>query len=459
MDKTLKFIHNNWLYFCFHISHLRFPMIWFYRILYLPVLLVVLPYYGFRMWRRGGYAKDFRHRLGPFHRLESPATGKKRIWLQAVSVGEVLAIGPLIRAFTANDNIEVVVTTTTSTGYTEALKRYREITHCIGLFPLDFWPCTRLAWERIQPSAIMLTESELWPEHLHQAYTRKLPTFLINARISDKSFRRYKKARFLARKLLRKFDSIYTTSDLNKERLLELGAPSGKVQAFGNIKFDVAVGESMTEFAKRELLGELGFDAPLEEAKPFVLLGSSTWPGEEQTLLNIHAKLVSAGMDCRLLLVPRHAERAKEIVELLEQQSLSWHQRSTRKPAPEDTRIYLADTTGELARLTQVADLAFIGKSLPPNSGGQTPIEAAGIGVPILMGPNMNNFRAVTQSLIRSGAALVVDDAYILEKNIEALIKDSKARETMSNAGISWHRRNQGSSKRIAKGILGELKL
>ena len=187
-------------------------MIWLYRILYLPVLFAVLPYYGFRMWRRGGYGKDFWHRLGFFHRLKAPEPAKKRIWLQAVSVGEILAIGPLMNALLATGNVEIVLTTTTSTGYAEALKRYAQSTLCIGLFPLDFWPCSWLAWRRIQPDIVLLTESELWPEHLHRAHARNIPTFLINARISNKSFERYKKVSGLARRLLCKFDFIYAVT-------------------------------------------------------------------------------------------------------------------------------------------------------------------------------------------------------------------------------------------------------
>ena len=432
-------------------------MIWFYRILYLPTLLAALPYYGYRMWRRGGYTKDFQQRLGLFHRLKPPTPGKQRIWLQAVSVGEVLAIGPLIEALGKNKTIEIVVTTTTSTGYAEALKRYKAKTLCIGLFPLDFWPCMQIAWKRIQPNVILLTESELWPEHLHRAHAKQIPTFLINARISEKSFKRYKKVSSLSERLLRKFDFIYATSDLNKKRLLKLGAPPDRIQTFGNIKFDVAIGESMIEATKRKLLSELGFNMPHEGAKPFILLGSSTWPGEEQALLEIQAKLIATGVDCRLLLVPRHAERASEITLLLEKRSLLWHQRSTQKLAPEGVRIYLADTTGELARLTQVADLAFIGKSLPPNNGGQTPIEAAGIGIPILMGPNMTNFKEVTRSLLRSGAARIVNDANALETSIKELINHPELRESMSKAGLAWHQRNRGSSRRIAKDILDRL--
>lgn len=432
-------------------------MIWLYRLLYIPALLIVLPYYGWRMWRRGGYAKDFQHRLGRFRRLSPPTPNKKRIWLQAVSVGEILAIGPLIKALQADNTIEIVLTTTTSTGYAEARKRYKDQVYSIGVFPLDFWLFSRLAWKRIQPDAIILTESELWPEHLHRARKNGVPTFLVNARISDTSFKRYQKVPRLAKRLLQKVDHIFAASDLDQSRLTELGANESTTVSTGSIKFDVSIGAPLDKAAHTALRDELGFNSKLDQAPPFILLGSSTWPGEEAALLKIQASVIATGVDCRLLLVPRHAERAPEIVRLLNEQPLAWHQRSQNTEASTNVSIQLADTTGELASLTQVADLAFIGKSLAPNVGGQTPIEAAGLGIPILMGPNMTNFKAVAKSLVHSGAAHYAEDESHLKALVLDLVKDAKARTAMSQAGRKWHANSKGSSERIAKSILKTL--
>ena len=433
-------------------------MILLYRLLYLPALLVVLPYYGWRMWRRGGYAKDFQHRLGRFRRHSPPAPNKKRIWLQAVSVGEILAIGPLIQALQADNTVEIVLTTTTSTGYDEARKRYKEHVYSIGVFPLDFWLFSRLAWQRIQPDVIIMTESELWPEHLHRARNNGIPTFLINARISDRSFKRYQEVPRLAKRLLQKLDYIFAASDLDQARLIELGANADTTASTGSIKFDVTIGAQLDQIAHTALCEELGFGHQAEQGPPFILLGSSTWPDEEATLLSIQASVIATGVDCRLLLVPRHAERRAEIIRLLKQQPLTWHQRSQNTKTPKNVSIQLADTTGELARLTQVADLAFVGKSLEPNTGGQTPIEAAGIGIPILMGPNMTNFKAVAKSLVLSGAALYATDENHLKTLVLDLAKDSKKRTVMSQAGSDWHTNNKGSSARIAESILAALK-
>ncbi len=432
-------------------------MIWFYRLLYLPGLVVALPYYILRMWRRGGYRKDFQHRFGRFRRLDPPAEGKKRIWLQAVSVGEILAIGPLIDALQQNGSTEIVLTTTTSTGYAEARKRYAEKVLSIGIFPLDFWLFSRTAWKRIRPDAIILTESELWPEHLHQAGKRDVAAYLVNARISDRSFGRYQKVPALAARLLRKLDAIFAASRLDQERLIQLGVSEEKVVSHGSIKFDVSIPPALSTTQRNELRNELGFIST-GDTPPLVLLGSSTWPGEETALLRIQKKLIESGMDCRLLLVPRHAERGPELARHLGSQTLPWHQRSTGSPLKAPVKIHLADTTGELTRLSQAADLAFIGKSLPPNEGGQTPIEAAGLGIPILMGPNMNNFKDVARSLIRSGAARQVNDTEALDRAVTQLLTDAAALAEMSEAGRAWHQRNQGSSRRIAESILAALR-
>lgn len=431
-------------------------MILLYRLIFLPALLLALPYYLMRMWRRGGYGKDFQHRFGRFRRLKPASAGQTRIWLQAVSVGEVLAVGPLIESLQKSGKVEIVLTTTTSTAYAEARKRYRDTVHSIGIFPLDFWLFSRLAWKRIRPDAIVLTESELWPEHLHQARVRQVPAYLVNARVSDTSYRRYQKVPRLAKRLLRKFSAIFAASDLDAARLKTLGVEEAKLHSTGSIKLDGPRTEPLESEARHALLDELGFGKDGEA--PFILLGSSTWPGEEQALIAITQRLREDGIDLRLLLVPRHAERGHEVAKILQRQDLRWHQRSTRTDHDGDIIIYLADTTGELTRLSQVADLAFIGKSLPPNHGGQSPIDAAGLGIPVLMGPNMNNFEAVAHSLLADGAAERVSDPIALETQIRRLLANPDRRASIGKAGREWHRRNRGSSQRIAAVILSDLK-
>lgn len=416
-------------------------MIWFYRFLYLPAFILSVPYYGFRMLRRGGYGLDFSHRFGGQKNLPATAKGKKRIWIQAVSVGEVEALAPLVDLLSASGKFEIVVTTTTSTGYTILRKKYADKIFYAGIFPFDFLPFSKRAWEHIKPDAIVLMEGELWPEHLHQAKEHKVPALLINARISDKSFRRYTHFPLIARRLLDKFALIAVSGELNLSRFLSLGAKPQKTFCSGNLKFDSKPTAVLDDEGKKNLRCELGFSE-----NSFVLLGSSTWPHEEQMLITAAAKLRTSGIDCRLLLVPRHAERRVQIIELIK--DLPNHVRSESKQAPAGTLVYLADTTGELRTLTQIADLAFVGKSLPPNDGGQTPIDCAALNVPMLYGPKMTNFRRICQTLEESGAAVKVATAEAAIAEIQRLAKNAQVRESLATAAKKWHTSNIGAAQR-----------
>jgi len=427
-------------------------MILLYRLFYLPAFLFALPYYVFRMWRRGGYGKDLQHRFGRFTQPPPAKEGNIRVWIQAVSVGEVLAVGPLIEALQVYGRYEIVLTTTTSTGYAEARKRYGDKILATGIFPLDFWPASICAWGRIKPDAIVLTESELWPEHLHQSKVRSVPAFLVNARLSDRSFARYQKVPHLPARLFQKFTAIFPASATDSHRLGQLGASNEQIQEFGSIKLDVPAPPLLSESARHSLLVSLGFSTD-EKPMPPLLLGSSTWPGEEAALIRITARLLKDGLDCRLLLVPRHAERGPELRRLLQGQNLSWHQRSCGEATSQDIIIHLADTTGELSQLTQLADICFVGKSLAPNSGGQSPIDAAGLGKPLLFGPHMSNFRDIAADLRANGAACEVSDEADLEAKLRSLLEDPARCGEMSRAARDWHSANRGSCARIARAI------
>lgn len=431
-------------------------MLWIYRLLFIPIFLLLLPQQLIKMWRRGGYCRHFFHRFGCYPPRPKKTANKKRVWIQAVSVGEVIAIGPLLDELSRKGAIDIILTVTTSTGYQTACQRYADKVSMLGYFPFDFWPWARCAWQRLQPDAIILTESELWPEHLNQARKRRIPAFLINARLSDRSYRRYQLFHPSALKLLSTFTLCYAASAPDRERFISLGLAPARVHCFGNIKLDQVPKPPLSAAAKAALCAELGFACP-ETQSPFILVGASTWPGEESFLMDAQAQLIEASIDCRLLLVPRHAERGPSIVESLQKQSLSWHQRSDCQQAAGNTQIYLADTTGELNELCQIADLVFIGKSLPPHREGQTPIEAARIGLPIIMGSGMSNFKAIAQALLEVGAACSVSDGPALIETIQQLHKSPDRREKMAEAAAKWYQSNQGSSARIAQSLIDAL--
>ncbi len=427
-------------------------MIWFYRIIFIPLLILASPYYIWRMLRRGGYSEGFIQRFGLFAALPSKALGRRRIWIQAVSVGEIEAIGPLLQKLKASGQTEVVLTTTTSTGYRIAQDKYKDLCIGIGFFPLDFWPFSRIAWSRIAPDKIILAEGELWPEHLHQAKNRHIPAYLINARLSDKSFARHQKFKWITKNLFEQFSWIGAGSEEDARRLKTICDRENQIEVTGNLKFDVSADGPLSASDKNKLRSELGFG---NSPETMVLLGSSTWDGEEAVLLKALKNLRDSGVDARLLLVPRHAERRDAVLKLLESSGLNYHQRSAKgTQAPEGTIIHFGDTTGELRQLTRAADLAFTGKSLPPHDGGQTPIECAAAGVPVIYGPHMTNFKSICQGLEKNSAAIKCADAEEVLKEILALARDGNSITKKSAAGVAWHKSNQGATERTLHKLL-----
>jgi len=416
-------------------------MIWLYRLLFLPALILAMPYYGFRMLRRGGYAKDFSHRFGGHKDLPAPADGKKRIWLQAVSVGELEAIAVLVDTFEKAGDIELVITTTTSTGYKILREKYASKCVYVGIFPIDFWPFSSRSWDKIKPDFCILMEGELWPEHLHQAKVRGKKAILLNARMSDRSFSRYVRIRYFARRLFDKFAAICASSEFDASRLISLGASTLKVFCTGNIKFDSKPSKILDETERAALRAELGFSPD-----SLVILGSSTWQGEEEMLVGAMLAARARGIDCRLLIVPRHAERREQIKPVIS--AYKHCVRSERKQAEDDTLIYLADTTGELRMLAQAADLAFVGKSLPPHMGGQTPIDCAALKIPMVYGPHMTNFRRACETLERDGASVKVPDAASAVEELARLAANPLLRCTIAEKAKDWHNSNVGATER-----------
>jgi 3-deoxy-D-manno-octulosonic-acid transferase len=424
-------------------------MIGFYRILFPLALLAAAPRYLARMRRRGGYARGFSHRFGFTPPLPPKRPGVPRVWLQAVSVGEMLAIEPLLRAL-HGAHVEVYLTTTTSTGYRLAEDRYARWVAATAYFPLDWAPWSARAWQRIDPDLALLTEGERWPEHLAQARRRGVPVVAVNARISDRSFRRMRRFRPLADLMLGGLTRVLASSAESAERFRALGVPAERMVVTGNLKLDVAI-PALTAAERLELRRALGLPA---EGR--VLVGASTWPGEEAALIDAWTAVRAEGGELSLLLVPRHAERGGEIEALLKARGVSCHLRS-KGPAPQRVDAAVADTTGELRSLLQLADLVFIGKSLPPHTGGQTPVEAAALAKPILFGPGMGNFRELARDLLARGAARQVADPGALAAAVRALLADPAPRDALAAAAARWHRDNAGAMARTLAAIATEL--
>ncbi|HEY4301066.1 MAG TPA: glycosyltransferase N-terminal domain-containing protein [Candidatus Didemnitutus sp.] len=429
-------------------------MIWAYRLLFIPLLLLASPYYLWRMRRRGGYIHGFSHRFGATPPLPPKSPDRARLWIQAVSVGEILALAPMLEALHRRKGIEVYLTTTTSTGFRLAREKYTALIAGLGYFPIDFWPFSARAWNRIDPDLCLLMEGERWPEHLYQAHGRGVPVLAVNARMSDRSFRRSMRLRALVRASTAGLTRILCATKRDEQRFRSLGFRAERLQTAGNLKMDVSI-PILSAGECALLRRELGIGDGL------VLLGSSTWPGEEEALLRALRSARARGITVSLLLVPRHAERRDELRALLEASGLRFHFR-TAGSAPGEVDVAVGDTTGELRRLTQLADVVFVGKSLAPHDGGQTPIEAAILGKPLLHGPNMTNFREVIRSLTEAAAVRrVATDEELVEAAV-ALLANDAARAQLANAAQAWSEANRGATERTLAVIetqLGALRL
>jgi 3-deoxy-D-manno-octulosonic-acid transferase len=427
-------------------------MIFIYRLLFLPLMLLALPKYLSRMIKRGGYMAMMRGRFGLGKNLGFPLPGTRRIWVHAVSVGELQAIKPVIEDLARMPDTEVVLTVTTSTAYALANDKLKTVCVDIRPFPLDFWAFSAAAWRRIRPNLCILMEGELWPEHIHQAYRRNVPILVANARLSDRSWRRYSKVMTEARSLIfRRLSLILVGNEQDTERFEQLGLRN--VRYAGQLKCDMPVEPRLDAAQRTELRAKL---FPEIGPDTIVMLGSSTWPGEEEFLICVLGEARKT-RDVRLLLVPRHAERGGDVALVLEACPFSWHRRSLgRDVAEKDLIVHLADTTGELRVLTQAADFAFIGKSLPPQLEGQSPIEAAALGVPSVMGPGMSNFRDISRSLVDAGASKKARDAEEASQMLLNLAGDADLRKKMSADAVKWFESQRGA-KRITMESIEEL--
>ena len=408
-------------------------MIIFYRFLFPLIALLAGPYFLLLHAPQGGYAYRIWYRFGLYPSLPPPKNQCKRIWIQAVSVGELSSLGKLLQQLKQDDRVEIVLTGTTSTGLRMAAEKFSDQLLAHGPFPLDWWLFSSLAWTRIKPDLIITVDSELWPEHFHQASIRGVPALVLNARLSDRTFGRLLRSSLARTYLLPKGLEVLTTSERQRDRWLQLGVPNNLVQAVGNLKIDAATAPEKDTRCPIELKEEFGFPPDC-----LVIAGLSTWPGEEELLVETTKELRNRGHDVRLLIIPRHAERGSKLDTWLEKEELPHHRRSQSHQAPEGTIIYLADTTGELTQLIPVVNLAFGGKTLPPNTGGQNPIEPVSLGIPLVLGPNFQNFRETCNSMLVDDAIRTVKDAAQLTQTLISLIEDENDRSQLSKNAINW---------------------
>lgn len=427
-----------------------------YNALFTLLFWLSSPYYFLKMWRRGNWRENFGQRFGRYSsRLKHALTNRRVLWMHAVSVGEVNVCTQLIRALEPRvPNVKIVVSTTTTTGMAELHRKLP--THIEKIyFPIDCRKYVNRALNVIHPEAVVLVEAEIWPNFLWRLKERHIPVFLVNARLSQRSFRGYRRAQFLFRPLFASLKGVGAQDEADAARLRELGCRPERVRVVGSLKYDAAILERPKFVDVPRLLRQVGVP---EGAR--VLLGGSTHPGEERILAQVFQRLRARFPDLFLILVPRHHERGKQVGRELAALGLRFVFRSE---ITAETRLstgsvdcLVVNTTGELRCFYEHADLIFVGKSLAAR-GGQNPIEPASFGKPILFGPNMQNFLAASTAFVAQRGAIQVKDAADLEGALAALLMDESARKSLGDNAVKVIRDNLGAIERTADMIVSSL--
>ena len=398
-------------------------MIWFlYNIVFAIGYLLMVPGYLLRMKRRGGYRAHFQNRFGKYDQGQlSGRSDGDSIWLHAVSVGEMLVALRFAEEWRSREpDVKFVLSTNTSTGFALAEERKHTLDALI-YYPTDFPVYVSRALAAVKPRALILTENEIWPNMVRQASKKNIPIFLINGRISDRSFRGYSRIRFLYRRLLTLLSACYVQHEDDGKRLVMLGAPQERVNTVGSVKYDNAAMERLVSDSVRSCLVAAGMTR-----KDRVIVGGSTWPGEENALVAAYVELRREFDDLKLVLVPRHMERGDAVMADVGKYPVRAARRSSYDGA-EALDVLVVDTTGELGSFYAASDLVFVGKSLTEH-GGQNPIEPAALGCAVVSGPNMENFRSVMNDLLRANAAMCVNSIAELQEVLGNLLRDPELR-------------------------------
>jgi 3-deoxy-D-manno-octulosonic-acid transferase len=413
-------------------------MLLFYSLALVLVLIVGAPYWLFRMATSGKYREGLSERLGfvPKGLLLEPSN-KPVIWVHAVSVGELLAAARMMEDLHRRlPGWQIVVSTTTRTG--QALARQRFGAENVFYFPLDFAFAVRAYLRALKPRLLVLMETEFWPRLLVECHSAQIPVAVVNARISDRSWPRYLRLRFLWKHLLGSLALVLAQSETDVERLQAIGAAN--VRYGGNLKYDIRAAEpaAVTLALKKQIV--LGTK---------VLVCGSTLEGEEDLLLN------AVPTDALMVLAPRHPERFDTVARLLERSGREWVRRSQWMDAPTTLAsgtVFLLDSIGELASVYSLADIAFVGGSLVA-AGGHNPLEPAQFRAPIVMGPHYENFRAIVEQL-RAQDAICIVQPDAVKNEFAALLADEASACAMGTRAYTVFSSEAGATARAVDGLV-----
>lgn len=408
-----------------------------FSLLYLPALIF-----------SGKLHREFGERFGIYDKMKERTllSGGERIWIQAVSVGEVAlckSIIPLLKErFPAND---IVISTITKAGNNLAKKNFSKDAIII-YFPLDFSATVKKAVKTIKPKLYIMIETEIWPNLLSNLASNSIPSILINGRISDRSIGRYKMAAPFLKNIISKISILCMQDDIDADRIIELGAPVEKVRVTGNMKFDTQV---LTNVKSADVIREsLGLKVGEE-----LIVAGSTHSGEEEIIADMFKELSQAYPSLRLLIAPRHVDRVSEIEGVIKKYRLeSIRVSKIKESSGKGAKIFLLDTIGQLNDAYSIAAIVFIGGSLVRH-GGHNPIEPAVFAKAILFGPHMFNFKYIANVFLKNkGAIQVLNKEDLLEK-CRLLFKDANARTALGENAKKVVIENRGAAKKNIEAI------
>jgi 3-deoxy-D-manno-octulosonic-acid transferase len=418
------------------------------RILYEFLLIIVfLLYLPKAVWRRRLPHRGWTMRLGRYPaEVRQRLAGRSALWVHAVSVGEVLAARPLLQGLAQTRARDALVVSTITPSAFRLASTQIAATGTVIYFPLDLSRCVTRALEAIHPRLLVLMESELWPTVIRLAKARRIPIAVVNGRISPRAFRRYRWVKRWFQETLDGVDLFLMQSQLDADRIIQLGALAQKVRIVGSLKWDASLGRRPTPDILQTAAHRLGLNG-----QQSVVVAGSTHRGEERVVLQAFQSLRSAHPHLRLIVAPRHLERLSEVEELVREAGLT-AVRLSAVPAGDAWDVGLVDTFGQLPTYYGLAAAVFIGGSLIPH-GGQNPLEPASLGKPVLFGPSMHNFADIAQQLLACRAARQLLNASELPAALHELLSDRPAADAMGRRAQDVVEQSRGTTQRTLEAL------
>jgi 3-deoxy-D-manno-octulosonic-acid transferase len=410
------------------------------RKFYTLLLYLFAPFIILRLVWRGLRAPDYWRRWPERFGTIEPPLGQQVIWIHAVSVGEVQAAEPVIRALLEQrPEHSILVTTVTPTGSARVVDMFgNDVAHVYA--PYDLPGAVARFFDRVRPQLAIVMETELWPNLFHACHYRSVPLLLINARLSARSVAGYRRAHTLVGQTLSCVTEIAAQTTTDAGRFESLGADAGGISVTGNMKFEQRIPQSLLERAE-VLRRDWGIGRP-------VWIAASTHEGEDEMLLNVFRQLRKQFSGCLLVLVPRHPERFESVAELCRHRGYTTVMRSERIPCTPETSVFIGDSMGELPLFYAASDVAFVGGSLV-HHGGHNLLEPAALGVPVVTGPNVFNFVEICELLQQAGACEKVESETELLQTVSRWLGDANERHHVGQQGQAVVEKNRGALQSV----------